>query len=171
MTEFWGAIGAIGSFFGMILAGIAGYVAFRLFRVESGRDLKADEFRREQAEELVRHQATRIGFWVDSDAKQVVVLNSSELPIFRIRIVFQDYRSYDQVLPPVIFPDEKVVHFQDALVPGERIHVSEQAFREEALNKNGFYFGQGTYIQFIDNAGFRWKRAIEGGLSEPEKVR
>src|SRR5688572_24776488 len=84
VLDFWNVIDAVGSFGGMLLAGIAGWVAYRLFKVESLRDQKAEEFRREQAEEKKQDQAAKVGLWYDIDAGKMVVLNASSLPIYAV---------------------------------------------------------------------------------------
>lgn len=73
----WEIIDAIGSFGAMILAGIAGFVAYRLFQVESKRDERLEQL----ALEL---QANSVGVWIDNG--KLVAANLSPLPIYGLNL-------------------------------------------------------------------------------------
>src|SRR5688572_3368147 len=85
MADFWSVIDAIGSFGGMVLAGIAGYVAYRLFKVESERDRKVELLQARQAEESMRQQAASVGFWLDPSGS-AHIFNASPLPIYDVNL-------------------------------------------------------------------------------------
>lgn len=68
----------------MVLAGIAGYVALRLFRVESRRDLRQAERDEHVRQEARRQQASAVGVWMDGG--KMIAANLSGLPIYRLKM-------------------------------------------------------------------------------------
>ncbi len=65
----------------MVLAGIAGYVAYRLFQVESKRDERLEKLAFEQ-------QATSVGVWMEGTSK-LIIANLSPLPVYRFGVRYR----------------------------------------------------------------------------------
>ncbi|GAA2352259.1 hypothetical protein Cme02nite_26030 [Catellatospora methionotrophica] len=150
MADFWSVIDAIGSFGGMCLAGVAGYVAFRLLKVEFERDKKAQEF-------LYQQQASSIGFWRDGNRHCVVVLNASPLPIYHV--VISEYR--------VGVGGEQENRFS-VLMPGQQVEVPlKDIYGFSPPPRKDGTLTHGQYILecgFCDNSRLYWKRDLNGGL-------
>ncbi len=143
----------------MILAGVAGYVAYRLFKVESERDQRAEQARRQQMADQARDQAARIGFWKDNRSDVIKVLNASSLPV------------YDAELHVDVFTDgafvRQPIKYLAAIVPGEQIELSPQEFAEaKALLVGDADAFNGPHLYFRDNAGLFWERMMSGELRQ-----
>lgn len=64
----------------MILAGIAGFIAYRLFKVETERDEKREQ-------DALQQQANSIGVWTDD--QKLIVANLSGLPIYDVLVSYR----------------------------------------------------------------------------------
>jgi len=142
----WSMIGSLVSagatLLGVILAGFAGYVAYRLFKVESERDRQAVAL-------LLRQQAAAIGFWHDDEGVWLLS-NHSALPIYDIFVGTVEHKLKDNVIEidkvdfTVAEPTKEA--FRGHLPPGESA---------------GFQLdpeAQHVCVVFRDNAGRRWFR-------------
>ncbi|MFC7246042.1 hypothetical protein ACFQO7_26495 [Catellatospora aurea] len=147
MEALWNVLDAVGSFGGMILAGIAGYVAYRLFKVESRRDEIAQQFHSDQAQERAREQAAHIGFWWDDEMSGLVVHNASALPIYEVGL-FSAISYEDKLL--------NVESFKGAVRPGANWipKTPDTAFMESRL----------IVLRFTDCSGLAWFRDLAGTL-------
>ncbi|GAA1423075.1 hypothetical protein GCM10009662_82670 [Catellatospora coxensis] len=146
----------------MVLAGVAGYVAYRLFKVESERDRKADYFQKELAEEKSREQAASVGFWHDYEKRTIAVLNASKLPIYAVVIT----RGGETVAGISIVGWMRSFA---ALRPGESIELSISDHYDE----DGDINTTGYRIWFDDNSNKRWVRSLDGDLRRfhPDAIR
>ncbi|MDI1463231.1 hypothetical protein QEZ54_19810 [Catellatospora sp. KI3] len=155
MADFWSVVDAIGSFGGMVLGGVAGIVAYRLYKVESERDRQAELLRLEQAHERARHQASRIGYWYDTDERCLNVFNASSLPIYGIRVVLrQDSTRLAELAPPF---NQRVV----AMPPGKLVewpvpHFDDMQPQREPMGE--------CVLLFTDSGNSVWERTLDGSL-------
>ncbi|MEV4411410.1 hypothetical protein [Catellatospora sp. NPDC049609] len=162
MADFWSVVDAIGSFGGMVLAGIAGYVAYRLFMVESERDRKADAIQRQQIIDKLREQAASIGFWQDIKTGHLCIFNASPLPIYRI------------VTGRSVEGGVLDVNLCSALRPNELLEVPMYKTEASAKSDHRHHHlvrrpkkGEWT-LWFADNANTYWSRNFRGELSESD---
>jgi hypothetical protein len=157
----WSMIGSLVSagatVMGVILAGVGGIVAYRLYKVETERDLRI-------AEEALRQQAAMIAFWVRGG--QVFVGNHSPLPIYNVMVArphLIDAKPRTPIQNFRVMVDGQRVN---GLLPGMigtvelDVKATAQATGAEVL----LAAGPNLVLLFRDNAGVRWLRTIEGRL-------
>jgi hypothetical protein len=154
----WEVLDALGSVGSALLAATAGFVAYRLYKIESERDRRAEM-------QLIRQQAASVGVWIRDDVDALdrdedepeptpepevtfVVANMSPLPIYRLSVHFD------------LGPDraQRVVIQRDVLLPGERFETQVPAEVDGERRR--------TVLTFRDNAGTEWRRDSTGYLGQ-----
>ena len=152
----WEAVDALGSAGSALLAATAAFVAYRLYKVESERDRRAEM-------QLVRQQAASVGVWIRNDVDALdrdedepeptpepevtfVVANMSTLPIYRLSVHFN--RGLDRV--------QLVVTQRDVLLPDERFETQVPTEVDGERRR--------PVLDFRDNAGAEWRRDSTGYL-------
>ncbi|MBQ1052110.1 hypothetical protein KBX50_27095 [Micromonospora sp. C51] len=160
MAGFWDVIDAVGSFGSMVLAGAAGFVAYRLYSVESERDLRAEELQRQQAADRLRQQAAGVGFWHDAARDTYCVFNASSLPIYQV-VVWRSSVGRNQAakVHPALRPDELLE------VPDGRKRPAATGVQTVTLVRRG---DDTSVVRFADNANTWWERDLQGSLSQVE---
>ncbi|MFG1883234.1 hypothetical protein [Micromonospora sp. NPDC049102] len=152
----WGVVDAVGSAAGALLAAIAGFVAYRLYKIESERDRRTEM-------QWARQQAASIGVWIRDEVEPLdldedepepisepeltfVVTNMSALPIYRLSVHFD--LGQDRAL--------RIVTQRDVLLPAERFETQVPSEIEGARRR--------PVLTFRDNAGAEWWRDSTGHL-------
>jgi hypothetical protein len=160
MLGVWEIIDAIGSMLGALLAGIAGLVAFRLYKIESERDRVA-------AEVAIRQQAASVAFWWDSPTSQLRVSNHSLLPIYFPSVHTTPPQTIG-LCPTATTEQPKTAAM--VLLPAEHAYAvvrkSPGVWMIYELEEHPSS-EQMIILTFADNANIMWKRDLLGDL-EPD---
>ncbi|BCB75231.1 hypothetical protein GCM10022251_34120 [Phytohabitans flavus] len=152
----WEVVGALGSAGSALLAATAGFVAYRLYRIESERDRRTEM-------QLARQQAASVGVWIRNDVEPLfrdedepepapepeltfVAANMSTLPVYRLSVHFD--LGQDKAL--------RVVTQRDVLLPGERFETQVPTEVDGERRR--------PVLTFRDNAGAEWRRDSTGYL-------
>ncbi|MEU8301137.1 hypothetical protein AB0C04_28095 [Micromonospora sp. NPDC048909] len=166
-------LSAIANIATVILATAAAIVGYRVYKVESGRDARAELDRRERAADDRRAQAALVSAWYGRSAEATDafggqwrtyawggwVLNASDSPIYDARITFlladgEDHYEWPaatiRVIPP--FRGEQFVKVD----PEVRESISEEDWKHNLE----------VTLVFRDAAGRRWQRGHDGYLHE-----
>lgn len=167
-------LGAAANIATVILAVAAAIVGYRVYRVESGRDARAELDRRERAADERRGQATLVSTWYgrSADSTQMHsgsgwsfyswggwILNASDSPIYDAHLTFHlldgdDHYEWPakpiRVIPP--YRGEQLVNVD----PEVRESISEDDWKESLE----------VTLVFRDAAGRRWQRDLHGYLNE-----
>lgn len=155
-------------------AAVAARIAYRLYEVESGRDVVATEDRTERREADRRAQANRVAAWFGIREsprgggpmllRGAVILNASDLPIFGMSVTF--YSVSDPGTGASWTPVQRGTPTEEILVipPGvdRFVEISEQLLNtiREVSGERQAVVG----IEFTDAAGHRWERDGRGML-------
>jgi hypothetical protein len=140
---------AVTTLLAFLSAAFAGVVAYELLKVEIARDVKAAEDRRHEWEQRKRAQAAEVFTWADEEPFEdnprdirlaAFVRNASSRPVYDVRI---GWARTTATSVPFLMPGA------DHVVPGAGTSISE-----------------GTYAEFRDSAGLRWRTTSHGELTE-----
>ena len=158
---------------------VAALVAQKVYKIESDRDERAAGERRARAEAERQAQADKVAAWYTTWNPQprvatssivggAVVKNSSDLPVFDVRVAFwappEDPTSGK---PPAHALDARLIR---AVPPRGEVKTDDELFSWNGLI--GSVGNDDPYIasiEFRDAAGIRWRRDIYGKLAELEK--
>lgn len=166
----WEVIDALGSAGSAVLAAVAGIVAYKLFKVESARDLQSHEFQVKRDSEDRRRQASMIGIWAEtkSEILTLFVANHSPLPIYACHIFAAPH--HDAQLTAnrethQVVGQGRYIASPSVLTAGET--MSMKFLPVGAVSSDGQH-RMLARIYFRDNAGAYWERDTSGNLSEVE---
>ncbi|MFI6332929.1 hypothetical protein ACIBBG_32060 [Micromonospora chersina] len=159
-------IGALANIATVILAAVASAVGFRVYKIESGRDARAEQDRRERAEDERRSQATRVSAWygfgdsgLGGPAFGGRVLNASELPIYDVIVSF--FKG-DFAIPSAPW---RMVTLR--VVPPTHREVFVDPQQEDRTRfANSVLKHLDVEVAFRDAAGRYWRRDRHGFLEE-----
>lgn len=179
----WIAWGDAPSWGALAFTILAARIAYRVYRIESRRDQRAEEERRGRESEGRQSQAALVCAWYGqsgvtepSPLGRVVVRhewgayvrNASPLPIYGLRIAFYYLSDSDgparraEIERPLIAPSPEPVFIH----PGVELRVpagtsaGEPPVVTEAINRFG------VTVEFTDAANRRWLRDLQGCLLE-----
>ncbi|MET8909504.1 hypothetical protein [Micromonospora sp. NPDC004551] len=157
------------------LALAAAVVGFRVYKIESGRDQRAEDERRERAADARRSQAELVSVWWGQATKTVYsdwggklgprevnvwaahVLNASNLPVYQVVVAFQtrwtrrSSLEHLRVVPPHQAP--LTIELPEAMKSWPEV-------------SSGASDNINVKLSFRDSAGRRWVREEDGFLRE-----
>ncbi|MFC0504198.1 hypothetical protein [Micromonospora costi] len=179
---FWAELGDVATWIGALanaatlgLALAAGIVSYNIYKIESGRDRRAEDERRERAFDARRDQASLVSAWFDKRAVSSVViassdgvkripnntagariLNASNLPIYDVRVSFRLFPAMLRLGDPI------------RAVPPHKGEVVSRLPDEmwQLLPEGDVELLVDVALEFRDAAGRCWKRDFDGFLSE-----
>jgi hypothetical protein len=182
----WEIVDAIGSLLSAVLAGIAGFVAFKLYGIESVRDKEAARLQQRRDADARQQQAAAVGFWEEwggGEARggphgapapvtyELTVSNHSNLPVYEVTISVQIPKTYADAEADVRAQlDEwagQIHHFEAVLKPGTPVTVTIP--NPPSANPSLGLFQKlvaRVTLTFVDNAGVLWHRNLIGRLVE-----
>jgi hypothetical protein len=138
-------VDALGSAGSALLAGVAGYIALKLYKVESERDRRAALRERSQQASLVAAwygEYQREEYDLDDDSyvgtTKLVVVNLSALPVYNVVATLGTGRV--------------TTHRIEAFPPGQRTFTISSKFN----------YSDNIVLEFRDNAGIDWTRDSYG---------
>ncbi|WP_328342161.1 hypothetical protein [Micromonospora sp. NBC_00421] len=167
-------IGALANVATVILALAAAMVGYRVYKVESGRDARAELDRRERRADERRSQASLVAVWYgrSTTARQVVaglsgwvvydwgawIVNASESPIYDAVVRF--YRPNPEKTSWLSRPIKVVPPYRGELI----VNVNDIA--PDDLTDDERHDGLVVSLEFRDAAGRYWLRDRSGYLHE-----
>lgn len=174
----WGDVptwaGAIFTGLGFLAAGVAGFVAYKIYGVESQRDAVAAELQRLRDEEAIRAQASVVAAWYSGERRDhldvlgnptrgwytawgVWIANGSPVPIYDIRVDF--YYSDPAVNDGK--PNGPRGHVSERVVPpGQQFIPAPKGMLRDAEAKDMYLVA----LTFRDSLNRRWHRSVTGEL-------
>ncbi|MCX5066684.1 hypothetical protein OOJ91_12420 [Micromonospora lupini] len=171
-------VGALANVATLAFALVAAIVGFRVYKIESGRDRRAEDERRERALDERQGQASLVSVWFDKETTNATprlgrvqwpmttwgahILNASTLPIYDVLIFFRFFGLLDtwtggQV--PVVPPHKRDVQ---EVLPQEMWDLIRLRYPHGIDGLNVVRVA----MEFRDSAGRRWHRDWDGVLSE-----
>ena len=174
-------VAAVTTFLAFVAAAFAGLVAYELLKVESGRDLKAEQERTERRDAERRGQASKVAAWYGTWLSPVtysggansgipatpgsgaVIRNASDLPVYDVSIV------YFLANPPKLLGwsegdrEHEIPELIPVIPPGEeRTPMPESIRRIGSATREPVWL---VAIEFTDADDQRWMRDPHGALS------
>ncbi|MET8908406.1 hypothetical protein [Micromonospora sp. NPDC004551] len=169
-------ISAVSGVVTVILALVASIVGYRVYKVESGRDARAEQDRRERAADDRRRQAALVSVWYGRSIKPERsfgvggfssyswggwIVNASDAPVYNAILRF--YRPGAEALRVTTWATDpiKVVppYRGESMVP-----IGEDS--PDDLTTEEYEGGLEVSLQFRDAAGRHWLRDRQGYLHE-----
>jgi hypothetical protein len=162
-------IAAVATFGALLAAVAAALQAKKLYDIESGRD-------KEAADSRARLQASRINAWAglrlqqgDLQAFGVIVANSSDEPVYNVRIVVDGFTNKNMSTLTCVPPGQYFVENRVISKGEKRFHWDYAKPTSEFRDPLRPFSASGSKkvlsTSFTDSAGQSWKRDLDGGLS------
>ncbi|WP_328384416.1 hypothetical protein OHQ88_33565 (plasmid) [Micromonospora zamorensis] len=175
-------IGAIANVATVVLALTASLVGFRIYRIESARDQRAEQDRGERTADERRRQAQMVSLWYAPITRETVenspvsaraqfrrmtkvwaahILNASHLPVYDVEVTFHRRR------PEAGAHASMTADLIRAIPPHQTAMTIE--LPEELVNEvpaEQLSDGVDVSLTFRDSAGRRWMRDGSGYLRE-----
>lgn len=157
-------LGDLPTWIAAIAAIVAGIIAYRVYKIESGRDQQA-------ALNTRRAQASQIAAWYglgESDKWGGFLRSRSELPVYNVVIsfnhlvsdasgeIFSIYSVVMSVLPPGA---DRFIPLDESVI--ELLRLNQEPPMYAAVQRSFIE------VEFTDSNGIRWRRGREGQLTEP----
>jgi len=163
-------LGDLPTWIAAIAAIVAGTIAYRVYKIESGRDQRAALSARSA-------QASQIAAWYglnEDDQWGGFLRNRSELPVFNVITNFKHLNPDKPDAPESIISIYSVVMSVLPPAADKFIPLDETVIKLLGLSRKPHIFSatQHSYIEvyFTDANGIRWLRSREGQLTEPQPV-